>query len=200
MYEPLPRMPLSLSSRASRVADMAEALYWAIDELGLRLPSRRDIARHSRVSEATISRRLRDARGNEEGLATLLVSAREHTYPPGFDHEGWSRWLPRDDLDLGDVRAWVACLAMARQGTTVVEAVRRAWERELPQLVCQLTGSMSSPDEQGPATLADAEAVQALLLGLSIRQVHDAELTPDRAVELVQRVVAALGHDHGDRS
>ena len=36
MYAPEPRIPLHLGSRATRVSDMAEALFWAIDESGLR--------------------------------------------------------------------------------------------------------------------------------------------------------------------
>ena len=56
MYEPEPRIPLHLDSRATRVADMAVALFWAIDEAGLRLPSRREIARHS-SSAISIQRR-----------------------------------------------------------------------------------------------------------------------------------------------
>ena len=111
MYEPEPKMPLHLGGCATRVADMAEALYWAIDESGLRLPARREIARHSRVSKATISRRLRDSRSTEERLTVRLVRARRDTYPPGFQSEGWPRWLPETTQELQDARVWLSCLA-----------------------------------------------------------------------------------------
>ena len=38
---------------------------------------------------------------------------------------------------------------------------------------------------------------RALLLGLSVKRVLDPELTWDRALTLLRRVVAALGHESG---
>ncbi len=196
MYEPLPRMPLHLASRASRSGDMAEALYWAIDDSGLRLPARREIARKSLVSEATISRRLRDSSSDEQRLVTLLVSARQLTYPPGWHQRAWPHWVPESDLELRDVRAWIACLAVATSAPPVAEAVCQAWKHELEILVGQLGGDETSALPEGdPEAVVDAEAVQALLLGLSIRRLLDAELTWDRALALLRRVVSALGHE-----
>ena len=138
LYEEPPKMPLHLGSRASRVGDMAEALYWAIEESGLRLPSRREIAHHSRVSEATISRRMRDAGCGEDRLATLLVSARDRTHPQMAFGLDWSRWLPMSDLELRDVRAWIACLALATPVPDVGEAVRLTWEHERDAILYDL--------------------------------------------------------------
>lgn len=195
MYEPLPRMPLHLASRASRLGDLAEALYGAIDDVGLRLPSRRDISRHAHVSEATVSRRLRDASHTEERVASVLASARAMTYPPGWKEEGWSRWVPESDVDLQDVRVWVACLAMATHAPSVGEAVRSAWEREHRELVRQLTGEVDGPDHPcTPEVALDAQLVLALLLGLSIRRVLDPEVTSEHASAALLRMVAALGH------
>lgn len=198
MYEPLPSMPLHLASRASRIGDMAEALYWAVDELGLRLPARRDIARHAHVSEATISRRLRDSSSDEQRLVTVLVSARQRTYPPDWHRRAWRHWVPESDLELRDVRAWIACLAVATSAPPVAEAVCEAWKHELEILVGQLgDDATSAPHEGDPELVADAEAIQALLLGLSIKRLLDAELPWDRASMLLRRVVCALGHESG---
>lgn len=195
MYEPLPRMPLHLASRASRLGDLAEALYGAIDDVGLRLPSRRDISRHAQVSEATVSRRLRDASHTEELVASVLASARAMTYPPGLKEEGWSRWVPESDVDLQDVRVWIECLAMATQAPSVSEAVRSAWEHEHRELVRQLTGEVHWPDHPcAPEIALDAQLLLALLLGLSIRRVLDPEVTSEHASASLLRMVAALGH------
>ena len=196
MYEPLPKMPLHLASRASRLGDMTEALYWAIDEAGLRLPARRDIARHARVSEATISRRFRDSRSDEGRLVSMLVSARDRTYPPSWHERAWPHWVPESDLELRDVRAWIACLAVASSAPPAAEAVCEAWEHELGVIVEQLGGDVAPTDRGGdPEVVADAEAVQALLLGLSMKRVLAPELTWEHAVTLLRRVVAALGHE-----
>ena len=196
MYEPEPKMPLHLGSRATRLGDLAEALYWAIDGSGLRLPARRDIAGHARVSEATISRRFRDTRGGEERVAAVLASARDRTYPPQWGERGWPRWVPESDLELRDVRAWLACLAVATHAPSVAEAVRLAWEHEHAVVVATLTGDVASPHDEPDAEVAsDAEVVQALLLGLSIRRLLDPEVTWDRASMLLRRVVGALGYD-----
>ena len=184
MYEREPRIPLHLGSRATRLADMAEALYWAIDELGPRLPARRDIARHSHVSEATISRRLRDGRTTEAHLTRRLVRARRDTYPSGYYTEGWARWLPESEQDLQDVRVWMTCLALAAHQPEVAEAVREAWEHDLTQLGHHV----------GTADAGAREIIGALVLGLSIRRLLDPALTHDHALALVERVVAAV-HD-----
>lgn len=195
MYEPEPLMPLHLSSHATRLGDLAQALWSAIDDVGLRLPSRRDIAGHSFVSEATISRRLRDISGGEERVASVLASARERTYPPGWVQDGWSRWVPTSDIDLQDVRVWIACLALATHAPPVGEAVRRAWDHEHWQLVRQLTGSVRGPGNPcDPEVALDAQLVLALLLGLSIRRVLDPTVTSERAAASLRRLLDALGH------
>ena len=195
MYEPEPLMPLHLSSHASRLGDLAEALYGTVDDVGLRLPSRRDLARHARVSEATVSRRLRDGAHTEERVASVLASARERTYPPGWNEEGWSRWVPQSDVDLRDVRVWIACLALATHLPSVTAAVRSAWSHEHAAVVHQLTGEVHRAENPCDSEAArDADAVQALLLGLSVRRALDPEHTGDLAVASLRRVVAALGH------
>lgn len=193
MDDPLPKMPLHLGSRATMSADMAAALYWAIDESGLRLPTRRDIARHARVSEATISRRLRDWRTTEERLAILLVSARMRTYPPGSVYDGWERWLPETDQALGDARVWLACMARAVSSPAVSEAVGEAWAREHDEVVRALTlGAVA--DEVPQDVVVHAEILRALMLGLSIRRVLDPGLSQDRAAAILGCALAALGH------
>ena len=190
MYEREPRIPLHLGSRATRLADMAEALFWAIDELGPRMPARRDIARHSRVSEATISRRLRDARTTEVHLIRRLVRARRDTYPPGYHTDGWSRWLPETDQDIQDARVWLSCLALAAHDADVADAVRDTWAGEQRQLGLHLHPSPYGevPDE----VEVDAETLRALVLGLAIRRVLDPDLTHERALMLLDRAVGAL--------
>ena len=195
MYEPEPLMPLHLSSHATRLGDLAQALWSAIDDVGLRLPSRRDIAGHSFVSEATISRRLRDISGGEERVASVLASARERTYPPGWVQDGWSRWVPTSDIDLQDVRVWIACLALATHAPPVGEAVRSAWDHEHWQLVRQLTGSVHGPGNPcDPEVALDAQLVLDLLLGLSIKRVLDPTVTSERAAASLRRLLDALGH------
>ncbi len=195
MEEPLPRMPLHLCSRATRLGDLAEALYWAIDDVGLRLPSRHDIARHAHVSEATISRRLRDAGHTEDRVASALVSARGMTSPPGRPEEGWSRWVPGSDLALQDVRVWVAGLAAATHSPTVMEAVRSVWEREHWAVVRQLTGEPHWAERPCPPEVSrDAQLVQAVLLGLSIRRLLDPDVAPDHTLASLRRLLLALGH------
>lgn len=195
MYEPEPLMPLHLSSHATRLGDLAQALWAAVDDVGLRLPSRRDIAGHSWVSEATISRRLRDISGGEERVASVLASARERTYPPGWRHDGWSRWLPTADVDLQDVRVWIACLALATHAPPVREAVCNAWEHEHRELMEQLTGSFHGPGDAGdPEVGLDAQLLLALLLGLSIRRLLDPAVTSEHAAASLRRLVVALGH------
>lgn len=190
MYEPEPRMPLHLGSRATQLGDMAEALYWAIDELGLRTPARRDIARHSHVSEATISRRLRDSRTTEEHLTRRLVRARRDTYPSGYHSDGWARWLPGTDQDLHDVRVWLSCLALATHHPDVAAAVRDAWAAEQRQLLRHLD---PAPHDEAPDALAlDAEILHALVLGLTIRRLLDPDLTHERTLVLLDRAVTAL--------
>ncbi len=190
MYEPEPRIALHLASRASRVADMAVAVFWSIDESGLRLPSRRDIARHSRVSEATVSRRLKDSRGTEEHLVARLARARARTYPPGYVSEGWRRWIPETDQDLQDTRAWLSCLALASHSAVVMEEVVQAWAVEHRELVHHL--DRTSYDEVPDDVAATAEVLQAVVLGLAVRRALDPEATYDRAVTLWERAVAAL--------
>lgn len=192
MYEREPRMPLHLGSRATRIADMAEALYWAIDESGLRLPPRRDIARHSRVSEATVSRRLRDSRTTEEERLTVrLVKARKNTYPPDYETAGWPRWIPETEQDLQDVRIWLSCLAQAAYRPAVSEAVLEAWAHEHRQVVCHL--SPSALEDVTMEVETDAEVLWALLLGLAIRRALDPDLSRDHALMLLGRAVSALG-------
>jgi hypothetical protein len=191
MYDPEPRIPLHLGSRATRIADMAEALFWAIDESGLRLPSRRDIARHSHVSEATISRRLRDSGCTEDLLAGRLAKARARTFPPGYVTEGWQRWLPETAQDLQDTRAWISCLALASHSDAVAEEVLQAWAIEHRQLVQHL--DPSAYDDEVPDEVAvAAEILRAVVLGLAIRLALDPGSTHDHAVELLARAVAAL--------
>ncbi|GAA5107942.1 hypothetical protein GCM10023339_06430 [Alloalcanivorax gelatiniphagus] len=184
MYEPLPPMAHHLGSRATRISDMTEALYWAIEDTGLRLPPRRDIARRAHVSEATISRRFRESRSDETSLVSRLVHARRRTYPRGYLADGWSRWLPEDDVDLQDARVWLACLALAAGGADVGDAARdavcEAWDAEIDQLV-------ASKIEE-----THAEVLHAALIGVSIRRALDPELDHHRAESLVIRLVDAL--------
>ena len=186
MYEREPRIPLHLGSRATRLADMAEALYWAIDELGPRIPARRDVARHSHVSEATISRRLRDSRTTEKHLIRRLVRARRDTYPSGYYVDGWSRWLPETDQDLQDVRVWLSCLALAAHHPEVADAVRDTWAHEHAQLICHLAPSASDGDPIA------AEIVHLFVMGLAIRRLLDPDLTHERALMLLDRLVAVV--------
>ena len=190
MYAPEPRIPLHLGSRATRVSDMAEAVFWAIDESGLRLPSRRDIARHSHVSEATVSRRLRDSRCTEDLLAGRLAKARARTFPPGYVTEGWQRWLPATAQDLQDTRAWISCLALASHSDAVAEEVLQAWAVEHRHLVQHLdpTAYDEAPDE----VVVAAEILRAVVLGLAIRLALDPGSTHDHAGVLLARAVAAL--------
>lgn len=169
---------------------MAEAVYWAIDESGLRLPSRRDIARRAHVSEATISRRFKDS-VVEERLAATLVSARERTYPPDFSHDGWHRWLPESEAELKDLRVWLACLAFASQSSTVADAVRAAWQHERRSLQGRLGLPLVEADEESPVI----DALQALILGLSLRRVLDPELSHARALSLLEMVAGSWGRD-----
>ena len=191
MFEPEPRIPLHLGSRATRVSDMAEALFWAIDESGLRLPSRRDIARHSHVSEATVSRRLRDSRCTEDLLAARLAKARARTFPPGYVTEGWRRWLPKSEQDLQDTRVWISCLALASHSDSVLEEVLQAWVVERGQLVHHL--DPAAYDDEVPDEVAiAAEILRAVVLGLAISLTLDPTVTYDRAADLLARAVAAL--------
>lgn len=197
-YDPDPLMPLHLSSSATRLGDLAVAVYLAIDDVGLRLPSRRDVARHSRVSEATVSRRVREVSGEasgEERVAGVIASARERTYPPGSPYDGWRRWIPESEIDVQDVRVWLACLSMAAHSSAVGDAVLSAWEHEHRELLHQLTGTVHAPDDPCDSEGAlDAEALLALLLGLTIRRLLDPEVTSDQALASLHRVLAALGH------
>lgn len=191
MYVPEPRIPLHLGSRATRVADMAEALFWAIDETGLRLPSRRDIARHSHVSEATVSRRLRDSRCTEDHLAARLAKARARTFPPGYVSEGWPRWIPESDQDLQDTRVWISCLALASHSEAVLEEVLQAWVVERSQLVRHLASTVY--DDEVPDEVAGAaEILRAVVLGLAISRALDPAVTYERATDLLAQTVAAL--------
>ena len=194
MYVPEPRIPLHLGSRATRVADMAEALFWAIDESGLRLPSRREVARHSHVSEATVSRRLRDSRCTEDHLAARLARARAMTFPPGYATEGWARWVPETVQDLQDTRAWISCLALALNSDAVVEEVLQAWAAEHRELVRHLAPT-AYDDEVPDEVVVAAEVLRAVVLGLAIRRALDPEATHERATTLLAHAVAALRPD-----
>ena len=196
--DPDPLMPLHLSSRATRLGDLAVALYAAVDDVGLRLPSRRDIARHSRISEATVCRRFREVPGGEEQVAGVLASARERTFPPGWPEDGWSRWIPGSDTELQDAGVWIACLAMAAYTPSVAEVVRHTWERELEALVRQLTGVLHLPGNPcDPEVALDAQVLLAVVVGLTIRRRLDPEVTAEQALVTLRRALAALGHGDG---
>ncbi|MCF6376240.1 TetR family transcriptional regulator C-terminal domain-containing protein [Nocardioides KLBMP 9356] len=194
----LPRIPRHLSSRESTLSSLAESLYWTINASGLRLPARRDLARHALVSEPTISRRLRAWADGEERLVARLVLARQRTYPPGYAEEGWSRWIPQDDADLQDARAWLACLTFASSGEPMHPVVRQAvcetWWHEHDEVVRQLvrSGVPTTGGHEGEASLR-AEIVQSLLLGLSLRRLLDPDCTAQHAEALLDRAVASLG-------
>lgn len=196
MYEPDPRMVQHLLSRHTQWATMAAALHLAIDRCGLRLPSRGDLARVARVSNATVSRRL-TAIGSEQHLIQALVSAREWTHPRGYLEDGWVRWLPDAEREVADVRVWLACLELAAGSPDVALAVRESWARERRAVADQLVGRRFAAQEHDGGTALDAELVQSLILGLSIRRVLDAALTHERSKEIVGRAVSALGHESG---
>lgn len=184
--DPRPRIPLHLRSRFSPIADLAAALYFAVDESGPRLPPRRDVARMAGVSEATVSRRFRDQRSTEDALVSRLVAARRATYPPGYASEGWGRWVPEHERDLRDARAWLTCLAFAAYSPVAAEAVREAWECERALLHGAPGGS------GGPvlSTEADADAVHAMTVGLIVLRAVDPRMTYERALLLWERVLA----------
>lgn len=191
-------MTRHLGSRYTRASDMAEALYWAIDEAGLRLPPRRDIARRAGVSEATISRRFRESGGDEEDLVSRLVRARRSTYPPGYISDGLSRWLPEEAVDIQDVRVWLSCLARAAYSTELAEVVTDAWrdERELLSMQLGSTDSVSEPEHE-PEHEPEQEGVreeilQAVVLGLCIRRALDPGMEHGRAVEVLARALSGL--------
>jgi hypothetical protein len=192
MYELPPRMAQHLWSRYSRLGEMAVALHATIGASGLRLPPRRELARWARMSEATVGRRLQEETCTEERLVSALVQARTNTYPPGYQEEGWARWLPGTDRDLTDVRIWLACLELAAGSPTTAAAVRAAWATERGRLETQLL-EVYFPDAIDEDTRDDAENLQAYLLGLSIRRALDPALTPERASALLDRLLAALG-------
>ena len=169
---------------------------WPLDESGPRLPARRDIARHSRVSEATISRRLRDSRSTEERLTIRLVKARKDTYPPEYYTDGWPQWLPETQQELQDVRVWLSCLAQAVHQPDVADAVREAWAAEQSQLVLHLDPSACR--EVPERVAVDGEILRALVLGLAIRRVLDPDLPRERALMLLTGAVAALRMQEDD--
>lgn len=193
----LPRIPRHLGSRESALSSLAESLYWTINASGLRLPARRDLARHALVSEPTISRRLRAWADGEERVVVRLVMARQRTYPPGYAEEGWGRWIPQDDPDLQDARAWLACLAIASSvepmHPAVCQAVRETWWHEHDEVIGQLrrSGVPTEGDHEGETALR-AEIVQALLLGLCLRRLLDPDCTAQHAKALLDRAVASL--------
>lgn len=205
MHESEPRMPLHLGSRATRISDLTEALYWAIDAGGLRTPPRREIARRALVSEATVSRRFRDSRSDEQSLVLRLVAARRQTYPPGFVSDGWARWTAATEPDLRDARVWLACLSLAAYSPTVAQAVCDVWCAERDALQDRLDAGLDRGGDPGHAPTAaaersavDAEVVQVLLLGLSVRQSVDLDLSHERAAALLLRVVEALAGSDPD--
>jgi hypothetical protein len=190
MYEPLPRMTQHLISRYTLVGRMAGALYDAIGGTGLRLPARRDLARSAGVSEATVSRRLREV-CSEERLTATLVSARDRTFPPGWHEDGWERWLPGTDLELSDLRVWLACLELAATSPATAQAVSEAWSRERRGLAAQFLDDVA-PAELSEQAAADAAVLQGLVLGLSIRRLLDTSFSHDESMTLLARAVAAL--------
>lgn len=141
-----------------------------------------------------MSRRVREASGDER-VAGVVASARERTYPPGWPQDGWRRWIPESEIDLQDVRVWIACLSMAAHSPAVRDAVLSAWAHEHRALLRQLTGMLHAPDVPCESEAAlDAEALLALLLGLTIRRLLDPDVTADRALASLHRVLSALGH------
>jgi DNA-binding transcriptional MocR family regulator len=190
MYEPLPRMTQHLISRYNLVGHMAGALYDAIGESGLRLPARRDLARAAGLSEATVSRRLREV-CSEERLTAALMSARDRTFPPGWHEDGWERWLPGTELELGDLRVWLACLELAATSPAAAQAVSEAWSRERRDLAAQPLDE-AAPPELSEQAVADATVLQGLVLGLSVRRLLDSGFSHDHSVALLARAVAAL--------
>ena len=195
MYEIAPRMAHHLGSRATRTGDMAEALYYCIDDAGLRLPARRDVARWAHVSETTISRRFRESRSSEERLLLLLVDARRWTHPR-VAASGWSCWLPESEIHLRDVRVWLSCLAMAAYAPAASAAVREVWDVELDEIAVELERASTSAgvDRAGPEC---AELVQAVLTGLAARRALDPDLTHDHALSLLTRLLDALAPSAG---
>jgi hypothetical protein len=143
------------------------------------------------MSEATVGRRLQGNACSEERLISALVQARTNTYPPGYQVEGWNRWLPEADRDLADVRVWLACLELAAGSPATAAAVNAAWVTERGRLEAQLLGSYL-PDGADDGTRDHAEILQAYLLGLSIRRALDPALTCERADALLDQLVAAL--------
>jgi hypothetical protein len=149
------------------------------------------------VSEPTISRRLRAWADGEERLVARLVLARRRTYPPGHVEEGWGRWIPQDDADLQDVRAWLACLSIASSvepiQPVVRQAVRETWWHEHDEVIRQLgrSGVPTTGCHEGEASLR-AEIVQSLLLGLCLRRLLDPDCTVQHAETLLDRAVASL--------
>lgn len=180
-----PRIPLHLGSRYSPVADLAAALFFAIDESGPRLPPRRDVARMAGVSETTVSRRFRDQRSTEDALVSRLAGARRATYPPGFAFDGWARWVPEQERDLRDARVWLACVAFAAYSPVAAEAVREVWDAER-SLVQGGSGSAA------PTGRADVDAVHALTVGLTVLRAVDPGMTHGRALVVLERVLALL--------
>lgn len=191
MYEPPPRMIQHLISRYSLVGHMAGALHVAIGASGLRLPARRELARSAGLSEATVSRRLREV-CSEERLTGALIAARDRTFPPGWPGDGWDRWLPRTDLELDDLRVWLACLELAAASPASAQAVSEAWSRERLAWQRQLLDS-AVPSEVDDEDVADAEVLQGLVLGLSIRRLLDDGFSHDQAAALLTRTISALG-------
>lgn len=176
--EPRPRIPLHLHSQFSPIADLAAALFWAIDRSGPRLPSRRDIARAAGVSEATVSRRFRDRRSTQDALVSRVVRARGATYPPGWAEDGWGRWIPRTDAEMTDARVWLTCLALAAYSPAAAEAVHATWASERPRL----------PRGDG----GEEEVLHALVLGLVVVRAVEPAVTHEHAVALLRRALDAL--------
>ncbi len=191
MYEPPPRMIQHLASRYTLVGRMAGALHHAIGASGLRLPARRELARSAGISEATVSRRLREV-CSEERLTEALISARDRTFPPGWPGDGWDRWLPRTDLELDDLRVWLACLELAATSPFSAQAVSEVWSRERTAWQAQLLGT-AAPAAVDEEVAADAEVLQGLVLGLSLRRLLDGGFLHERSAALLMRAIAALG-------
>ncbi|GAB3018309.1 hypothetical protein GCM10011376_00820 [Nocardioides flavus (ex Wang et al. 2016)] len=190
MYELPPRMVQHLESRYTRLGELAAALHMTIAETGLRLPARRQLARWARLSEATVGRRMQEV-CTEERLVSALVRARTRTYPPGWASEGWGRWLPATARDLTDVRVWIACLELGAASSAAASAVCAAWASELRGLEAQLMGTIA-PEAVDDDVRDDAEVLQAYVLGTSIRRALDPAFTPERAADLLGRLIAAL--------